>query len=277
MPPTRNFPRFCDPNEFEQDPGKQNHFPTVYIRCLDCEGPAWFNISKRAGQCYTCGKVHKLHKHYKDWSDDAIVAQCDLTLPAYQIPTSREPETIHPVPLSSQALRYIASRGISQKTLLFFPVLQEVKHWGKTWLCWTIVAGSYELREVFGTERAMPRGSTKTYSRFDLRPGTHVVVGEGLFSALSYAQLHNYVPDRYVVLNSTSCVAHLIRDLPTWDVEQVTLALDTDLAGFSAMRELYSAFVSHHVQIKVDHPRTVGKDWNDILLEDIHDRNHRNP
>ena len=91
MPPTRNFPRFCDPDEFEQDPGKQNHFPTVYIRCLDCGGPAWFNISKRAGQCYTCDKVHKLHKHYKDWSDDAIVAQCDLTLPDYHTPTSREP------------------------------------------------------------------------------------------------------------------------------------------------------------------------------------------
>jgi len=79
-----------------------------------------------------------------------------------------------------------------------------------------------------------------------------------------------------VVLNSTSCVDYLIRDLPTWDVEQVTLALDTDKAGFSAMRELYSAFVSHNLHIKVDHPPKVGKDWNDILLEDIHDRNHRN-
>src|SRR5438105_1789230 len=52
----RNLPRFCDPDEFDQDPGKQNHFPTVYIRCLDCGGPAWFNISKRAGQCYICDK-----------------------------------------------------------------------------------------------------------------------------------------------------------------------------------------------------------------------------
>jgi len=100
------------------------------------------------------------------------------------------------------------------------------------------VASSYELREVFGTERAMPRGSTKTYSRVDLRPGAHVVVGEGLFSVLSYAQLHDYVPDSYVVLNSTSCVAHLIRDLPTWGIEQVSLALDADAAGFSAMLEL---------------------------------------
>jgi len=234
------------------------------------------NIAKRAGQCYTCGKVHKLHKHYKDWSDADIVAQCALTLPTYHTQTSREPTIIHPVPLSSQALRYIASRGISQKTLLFFPVLQEVKHWGKTWLCWLNAAGSYELREIFGTERAMPRGSTKTYSRFDLRPGTHVVVGEGLFSVLSYAQLHNYVPDRYVVLNSTSCVAHLIRDLPTWSVEQVSLALDADAAGFSAMRELCGAFAPP-LQITRHHPPTRGKDWNDILLEEIHDRNHRNP
>src|SRR4030095_11374191 len=213
MPPTRNLPRFCDPDEFHQDPGKQNHFPTVYVRCLDCGGPAWFNIAKRAGQCYTCGKVHKLHQHYKAWSDADIVAQCDLTLPAYQTQTSHDPVIIHPVPLSSRALAYIESRGISQKTLLLFPILQEVKHAGKTWLCWTNVAGSYELREVFGTARAMPRGSTKTYSRFDLRPGDHVVVGEGLFSVLSYAQLRGYEPNIYIVLNSTTTTKHLIRDL----------------------------------------------------------------
>ena len=271
MNPQRNLPRFCDPDEFVQDEGKQNHFPTVYIRCLDCGGPAWFNISKRAGQCYTCGKVHKLHKHYKDWSDDAVVTRCDLTLPATRTRVSQAPETIHPVPLSSRALAYIESRGISQKTLLLFPVLQEVTHWGKTWLCWINVAGSYELREIFGTARAMLRGATKTYSRFDVRPGTHVVVGEGLFSVLSYAQLHAYVPDRYVVLNSTSCVPHLIRDLLTWEVEQVTLALDADKAGFSAMRELYRAFLTHNLPITVDHPRAVGKDWNDILLEEMND------
>jgi len=102
------------------------------------------------------------------------------------------------------------------------------------------------------------------------------VVGEGLFSVLSYAQLHDSVPDRYVVLNSTSCVDHLIRDLPTWGVEQVTLALDTDAAGFSAMRELYHAFLSHSFHITRDHPPKVGTDWNDILLEDSNDRNHRN-
>ena len=123
----------------------------------------------------------------------------------------------------------------------------------------------------------MPRGSTKTYSRFDLRAGTHVVVGEGLFSVLSYAQFRGYEPDIYIVLNSTTTTKHLIRDLPTWGVEQVTLALDTDEAGFSAMRELYGAFATHNLHIKVDHPRTVGRDWNDILLEEIHDRNQRNP
>ena len=42
---------------------------------------------------------------------------------------------------------------------------------------------------------------------------------------------------------------------------------------FNAMRELYRAFVPHHIHIKVDHPHTVGKDWNDILLEEQHDRN----
>jgi hypothetical protein len=270
------LPRFCDPDDFVQDKGKQNHFPIVYVRCLDCGGPAWFDISKRAGQCYTCDKVHKLHKHYKAWSDADIAAQCDLTLPAHRSRISQEPEIIHPVPLSSRALRYIDSRGISHKTLLLFPILQEVKHWGKSWLCWTNVAGSYELREIFGTARAMPRGSTKTYSRFDLRPGAHVVIGEGLFSVLSYAQLHDYVPESYVVLNSTSCVQHLIRDLPTWEVEQVTLALDTDEAGFSAMRELCGAFAPP-LQITRHHPPTRGKDWNDILLEEQHDRNHRNP
>jgi DNA primase len=80
-----------------------------------------------------------------------------------------------------------------------------------------------------------------------------------------------------VILNSTSTTKHLLRDLPTWDVQQVTLALDTDEAGFSAMRELYRAFVSHNFHIKVDHPPKVGKDWNDMLMEEIYDRNHRNP
>src|SRR5712691_4413957 len=124
MPRTRAFPRFCDPEDFVQDTGKQNHFPTVYIRCLDCGGPAWFNIAKRYGQCYACDKVHKFHQHYRTWSDDAIIARCDLTLPAYQTQTTHEPETINPVPLSSRALAYIQSRGITQKTLLLFPVLQ---------------------------------------------------------------------------------------------------------------------------------------------------------
>src|SRR6266481_2219662 len=130
MKPTRNLPRFCDPEEFVQDPGKQNHFPTVYIRCLACGGPAWFNLADRYGQCYICHKVHKLHKHYKAWSDDAIGARCDLTLSASRTRGSKEPETIHPVPLSSRAWAYIQSRGITQKTLLLFPVLQEVTHWG---------------------------------------------------------------------------------------------------------------------------------------------------
>src|SRR5438477_2451817 len=112
MKPKRDLPRFCDPDEFDQDPGKQNHFPTVYIRCLDCGGPAWFHFTKRYGQCYKCAKVHKLHKHYKDWSDDAVVARCDLTLPAYRTRAHSEPEIIHPVPLSSRALAYIESRGI---------------------------------------------------------------------------------------------------------------------------------------------------------------------
>src|SRR2546426_205600 len=116
MKPYRNLPCFCDPDEFEQDKGKQNHIPTVYIRCLDCGGPAWFNISKRYGQCYTCDKVHKLHRHYKDWSDEAILARCDLALPAYRTRVNSQPEIIHPVPLSSRALAYIQSRGISQKT-----------------------------------------------------------------------------------------------------------------------------------------------------------------
>jgi hypothetical protein len=98
-------------------------------------------------------------------------------------------------------------------------------------------------------------------------------VGEGLFSVLSYAQLHDYPADTYIVLNSTSTTKDLIRDLPSWDVEQVTLALDTDPAGMQAMRDLYRAFASHHLPIKIDHPPKVGRDWNDILLEEHHARN----
>ena len=183
MPRARpSLPRFCDPEEFSQDPRKTNHGSTLYVRCLDCGGPAWFDLSKRVGQCYTCSTIHKLHKHYKHWSDDAILDACDLRLPDYYMPGTRAPEIIHPIPLSSRALAYIASRGITPQTLTLFPFLHEVEHWGKRWLCWQNVAGSYELRELFGKERAMPRGSTKTYSRFVRRPGTHVVLGEGLFS-----------------------------------------------------------------------------------------------
>jgi hypothetical protein len=272
MPRTRTYPRFCHPEDFEQDDGKKNHGTTVYVRCLECGGAAWFDASTRSGQCYVCSKVHKLHRDYLNktkWSDDAILDAIGVRLPAYRSQVSHEPETIHPHPLSLHALRYIQSRGISQKTILLSAGIQEVEHWGKKWLCWQNVAGSYELREIFGSERAMPRGSTKTYSRFDLRPGKRFVVGEGLFSVLSYAQLTDYAADGYIVLNSTSCVKALIQDMPTWEVEHVTLAVDCDDAGMKAKRELYLA-LSPTIEVTVDHPMEVGTDWNDVLMGRAH-------
>ncbi len=88
MPP-RKFPRFCDPEEFVQDHDKQNHGDTIYIRCPVCDGPAFFELAKRYGQCYTCNEVLKLHKHYKAWSNEAILARCDFDLPLYHRQMSR--------------------------------------------------------------------------------------------------------------------------------------------------------------------------------------------
>jgi hypothetical protein len=225
-----------------------------------------YGLDKRQGICFTCRTIIKFHKHYKTWNAEAILDAIGVSDPTYGGCQDRTPEVIQPAPLSQRARDYIRSRGISQKTLLHFPVLHEVEHWGKKWLCWQNVAGSYELREIFGAEWAMPRGSTKTYSRFDLRPGKTMVVCEGLFSMLSYAQLHDYVPDTYVVLNSVTTIPHLIRDALSWGMEQMILALDFDKAGLDGNRDLYLAF-SPTMEVKVHHPPISGKDWNDMLME----------
>ena len=264
----KTYPRFFDPSEIIQDREKSNHGTTIYIRCLDCDGPAWFDVAKRYGQCYICSKVQKLHKQYKAWIDEDIFDAFGIDASVYRRQVNQEPETIEPYPLSQQARDYIRSRGISQQTLLHFPVFQEVRHWKITWLCWQNVSGSYELREIFGSQRGMPSGSTKTYSRFELRPGRRFVVGEGIFDTLSYAQLNGYDADTYIVLNSTNCSNLLISDMTTWDVERVTLALDADRAGMEAIRKLYRAF-SPIIAVTVNHPPKVGKDWNDILMEEM--------
>jgi len=264
MAKKREFPRFCDPSEFSQDKGKSNHGRTIYVRCLECDGPAYFDVEKRYGQCYSCSKVHKLHKHYKNWSDDDIFDAIGIDASVYHRQVGKTTETIQPYPLSQRARDYISSRGISQKTLLLFRCFQEVERWGKKWLYWRNIAGGCELREIFGKEKRSQ--APKTYSRFDLRLGKRFVVGEGIFDILSYAQLHGYNADTYIALNSTTSTKLLISDMPNWDVEHVTLALDQDKAGKNAIRELCQAF-EPIMEVTVDLPEKVGQDWNDILME----------
>jgi hypothetical protein len=183
---------------------------------------------------------------------------------------AREPETIIPGPLSQHALTYIASRGITAQTLAVLPILKETTHWGTQWLCWDNVAGSYELRAIGGNEKAMPRGSTKTYSLKHIRPELKtLVICEGVFSTLSYAQLFHYAPDIYITLNSVSNVSKVVDALSIWiecGVEQIILALDFDKPGRQATRAFNSA-MRGKIAVRIEPFLCPAGDWNDQLME----------
>jgi hypothetical protein len=149
-------------------------------------------------------------------------------------------------------------------------MLQETTHWGRQWLCWRNMAHSYELRSIGGSDKAMPRGSTKTYSLRHIRPELKtLVICEGIFSTLSYAQLFHYAPDVYITLNSVSTARKVLDALPTWaecGVEQIILALDFDAEGRRATRELNSA-MKGKIAVRIEHFLNPAGDWNDQLME----------
>ena len=285
---------FADPDDLPIHETKQPHGNIIYVYCRECDGTAMFNLDERNGYCFSCGSVIKLHKMYQEMSDEELceqfgvqrpsarlavaresdeegLEQCGVPRPSSRPNMTREPETIIPGPLSQHALTYIASRGISTQTLSRLPMLKETTCYGKQWLCWRNVAGSYELRSIGGSDKSMPRDSKKTYSQVVIRPDTKkLVICEGVFSTLSYAQLHHYEPDIYITLNSVSVVPKVVQAFPTWiacGVEQIILALDLDEAGVKATKELYTAF-RDTMTVRVRFPETTqGCDWNDRLVE----------
>ena len=275
----RNF-YFAPPYDLLLHDTKQPHGNTIYVYCRACGETALFNLDKRDGYCFGCASVIKLHKMYKEMSDEDLLDAFGVDLPSSHYSSARkpdtvaqEPETIIPGPLSQQALTYIASRGISAQTLSLLPILKETTCYGKQWLCWCNEAGSYELRGIGGKDKSLPRGSTKTYSRAHIPPETKkLVICEGVFSTLSYAQLFDYEPDIYITLNSVSTVRKIMADLPTWvecGVEQVILALDFDPQGRKAARELYRA-MKGKIAARPEPMILPLCDWNDQLMEMMH-------
>ena len=199
---------FVHPYDLLLHDTKQPHGNTIYAYCRECDGTVKFNLDERKEWCFSCESVVKLHKMYQEMSDEDLLDAFGVDLPSSHYNgackpeyVAREPETIIPRPLSQHALDYIISRGITEQTLAVLPMLKETTHWGKPWLCWRNVAGSYELRSIGGSDKSMPRGSIKTYSQALIREEMKtLVICEGVFSTLSYAQLFHYAPDVYITL-----------------------------------------------------------------------------
>jgi hypothetical protein len=280
---TKKF-SFVRPDELLLHDTKQPHGNTIYLYCQECPGTMMFNLDQKDGYCFSCGRVIKLHKMYKTTSYEELLDAFGVDLASSHYDGGRRPETVArepetvaretekiiPGPLSQHALTYIASRGISPQTLSVLPVLKEASCYGRQWLCWRNVAGSYELRSIGGSDKSMPRGSVKTYSQAVIRSETkQLVICEGIFSTLSYAQLFDYEPDMYVTLNSVSVKAKVVQDFPQWiacGVEQIILALDFDPQGRRATRALYSA-MQGKISVRIE-PFLLPKcDWNDQLME----------
>ena len=271
---------FAAPDELPLHETAQPHGDTIYVYCRECGGKAMYKLDKRDGHCFDCKRNFKLHTTYGDMSDEDLLDAFGVDLPSSHYSSARkpetvirEPETIIPGPLSQQALTYIASRGISAQTLAVLPMLKETTHWGKQWLCWRNMARSYELRSIGGSDKSMPRGSIKTYSQALIREEMKtLVICEGVFSTLSYAQLFDYEPDIYITLNSVSTVRKVVDAFPTWiecGVEQIILALDFDPQGRKAARELYRA-MKGKIAVRPEPMILPLCDWNDQLMEMMH-------
>ena len=268
---------FIDPHEVLFHETKPPHGNKIYFYCLKCEGTVMFNLDERKGWCFSCESTVKLHKMYQEMGDEELLDAFGTALPSSHDSSARKPdtvtrapETIIPGPLSQPALTYIASRGISAQTLAVLPMLKETTCYGKQWLCWRNKAGSYELRGIGGQDKAMPPGSIKTYSQALIREEMKtLVICEGVFSILSYAQLFHYALDVYITLNSVSTVRKIMADLPTWiecGVEQIILALDFDPVGRRATRELYRA-MQGKIAVRPEPMILPLCDWNDQLME----------
>jgi hypothetical protein len=176
-------------------------------------------------------------------------------------------------PLSQSAWVYIDSRGIDPAVVDRFGLLEETTYRDMLYLAWPTSPGNYELRAASPTAnqwaKMTPKGHQKSFSLVRLIPqATTCVITEGLFSALSHAQLTQRFEAWYVILNSASNAAKLgraLETLTTAGITEVILALDRDEAGYRATVDLAQACHQAGLHSKVDLPPLDGYDWNDML------------
>jgi hypothetical protein len=237
-------------------------------------GTATYNLDERVGHCFGCLKTIKFHSTYDHYSNEAILEELGIghmkPMMSARQTTARDQEIITPRPLGEPALAYIRSRGIADTTITRLPILQETTYREKSYLAWKTLAPGYELRAIDGDDKRTPMGHHKYYSRAMLQPKAETcIVAEGVFSALSYAQLFQRFDVWYLVLNSTSNTGKLLDDLDVYQsagISQFILALDNDPAGKSASETLKEAMTTSGFDVQVHLPEAEGLDWNDVLV-----------
>jgi hypothetical protein len=247
--------------------------------CPVCQGTATFSLLKRVGWCYACRRTIKLHTCYKRTPIPQLfgplVQHLSREHTGHDTVTDRT--AIITRPLSQSAWAYIDSRGIAPDVVERFGLLEETTYRDRLYLAWPTSPGNYELRAASPTAnqwaKMTPKGHEKSFSLARLTPqATTCVIGEGLFSALSYAQLTQRWDAWYVILNSASNAAKLgraLETLTTAGITEVILALDRDEAGYRATVDLAQACFQAGLHSKVDLPPQAGIDWNDVLRRGV--------
>jgi Toprim-like len=270
------------------------HIISTYI-CTDSDGTqlifrcpmcpmygekASFSLIERVGRCFVCKGIIKLHSMYDNIPVEVLfkdlVQRTPVPTQGSDKPASRA--KIVTRPLSQVSLEYIASRGIPMDVVQQFSVLAETTYYGNLYLAWRTSAGGYELRATFQTTWAKitPHGHPKAFTLVRLMPDASTcIVCEGLFSALSYAQLFPRLDAWYVILNSTSNADQLAHALPLLSeagITDVILALDHDQAGHETTDALADCCQELGLRVHRHLPPHDGEDWNDALLH--HQRQH---
>jgi hypothetical protein len=264
------------------------HIISTYI-CTDSDGTqlifrcpmcpmygekASFSLIERVGRCFVCKGIIKLHSMYDNIPVEVLfkdlVQRTPVPTQGSDKPASRA--KIVTRPLSQASLEYIASRGIPMDVVQQFSVLAETTYYGNLYLAWRTSAGGYELRATFQTKWAKitPHGHPKAFTLVRLMPDASTcIVCEGLFSALSYAQLFPRLDAWYVILNSTSNADQLAHALPTLTaagIQRWVLALDNDERGQQTTKALRKAMNEAGLTCTITIPEHDGEDWNDALL-----------
>jgi len=251
----------------------------LVFACPVCQGTATFSLRKRVGWCYACRRTIKLHTCYKRTPLPQLLGPLVQHLAREHAghDTVTDRTDIITRPLSQSAWVYIDSRGIDPDVVDRFGLLEETTYHDMLYLAWPTSLGNYELRIASPTAnqwaKVTPKGHEKSFSLVRLLPqATTCVISEGLFSALSYAQLTKRWDAWYVILNSASNAAKLIKALSmltTAGMTEVILALDRDEAGYRATVDLAQACHQAGLHCTVDLPPQAGTDWNDVLRRGV--------